>query len=68
VFNYIYCTLREEILAGKNFGGFGENQIFNFFNFKNGLRVFEGGENLLQNGILHFLVTLSQSSEIWLQS
>jgi len=24
-------------------------------NHKNGLNVFEGGENLLQNGILHFV-------------
>jgi len=35
---------------------------------KNGLSVFERGENLLQNGILHFAFTLSQSSEIVLQS
>jgi len=34
---------------------------------KNGLRVFERGENLLQNGILHFVFNLSQSSEIVLQ-
>jgi len=31
---------------------------------KNGLRVFEKGENLLHNGILHFAFNLSQSSEI----
>jgi len=36
---------------------------------KNGLRVFERGKNLLQNGKLHFFVfKLSQSSEIVLQS
>jgi len=35
---------------------------------KNGFRVFERGENLLQNGILHFVLKLSQSSEIVLQS
>jgi len=29
---------------------------------KNGLRVFEREENLLQNGILHFVFKLSQSS------
>jgi len=31
---------------------------------KKGRRVFERGENLLPNGILHFVFTLSQSSEI----
>jgi len=36
--------------------------------FKNGLCVFERGENLLQNGMLHFALKLSQSSEIVLQS
>jgi len=35
---------------------------------KNGLRVFERGENLLQNSILHFVFKFSQSSEIMLQS
>jgi len=35
---------------------------------KNGPRVFKRGENLLQNGILHFVFKLSQSSEIVLQS
>jgi len=35
---------------------------------KNGLRVFEKGEHLLQNGILHFVLRFSQSSEIALQS
>jgi len=35
---------------------------------KNGLRVFERGGNLLQNGILHFAFKLSQLSEIVLQS
>jgi len=35
---------------------------------KNYLRVFERGKNLLQNGILHFVFKLSQSSEIVLQS
>jgi len=35
---------------------------------KNGLRVFERGENLLLNGILHFAFKLSQSSKIVLQS
>jgi len=34
---------------------------------KNGLRVFERRENLLQNGILHFAFKISQSSEIVLQ-
>jgi len=34
---------------------------------KNGLRVFERGENLLQNGILHSAFK-SHSSEIVLQS
>jgi len=32
--------------------------------FKNGLRVFERGENLLQNGVLHFVFGFSQLSEI----
>jgi len=31
---------------------------------KNGLHVFERGENLLHNGILHFAFKLSESSEI----
>jgi len=31
---------------------------------KNGLSVFERGENLLQNGILHFVFKFSQLSEI----
>jgi len=35
---------------------------------KNGLRVFERGENWLQNGILHFALNLSQSSKIVFQS
>jgi len=35
---------------------------------KNGLRVFERGENLLQNGILHSAFKLRHSSEIVLQS
>jgi len=35
---------------------------------KNGLNVFQGGENLLQNGILHFVFRFSQSSEITLES
>jgi len=35
---------------------------------KNGLHVFERGEILLQNGILHFLFKLSKLSEIVLQS
>jgi len=30
--------------------------------------VFERGENFIQNGILHFVFKLSQSSEIVLQS
>jgi len=30
---------------------------------KNGLNVFERGENLQRNGILHFVFRLSQSSE-----
>jgi len=30
---------------------------------KNDLRVFEGGENLLQNGILHFVFRFSQSQK-----
>jgi len=30
---------------------------------KNGLSVFERGDNLLQNGILHFVFKLSQSSD-----
>jgi len=34
---------------------------------KNG-RVFERGENLPQNGMLHFVFNLSQSLEIVLQS
>jgi len=32
-----------------------------------GLRVFDGGENLPQNGIFHFVCTLSQSPEIPVQ-
>jgi len=32
------------------------------------LNLIERGENLLHNGILHFVFTLSQSSEIVLQS
>jgi len=35
---------------------------------KNGLHVFEMGENLLQNGILYFVFRLSQSSEIAFES
>jgi len=35
---------------------------------KNGLRVFERGENLLQIGILHFVLRSSQFSEITLES
>jgi len=35
---------------------------------KNWPSVFERGENVLQNGILHFVFMLSQSSEIVLQS
>jgi len=35
---------------------------------KNGLDVFGRGENLLQNGILHFTITLIQSLENVLQS
>jgi len=35
---------------------------------KNDLHVFERGQDLLQNGILHFVYKLSQSSEIVLQS
>jgi len=35
---------------------------------KNGRRIFERGENLLQNSILHSLVKLRQSSEIVLQN
>jgi len=35
---------------------------------KNDIRVFEIGENLLQNGIPHFVFKLSQSLEIVLQS
>jgi len=35
---------------------------------KNGLDVFESGENLLQNGILHFVFRFSQLSEIALES
>jgi len=34
----------------------------------NGLHVFERGENLLQNGILHFTFKLSQLPEIVFQS
>jgi len=34
---------------------------------KNCLCLFERGENLLQNGIFHFVFTLSQSPEIALQ-
>jgi len=34
---------------------------------KNDIRVFEGGDNLLQNGILHFAFKLSHSSKIVLQ-
>jgi len=34
---------------------------------KNGLGLFERGENLLQNGMFHFVFTLSQSPEIALQ-
>jgi len=34
---------------------------------KNGLHVFERGENLLQNGIFNFVFTLSQSPEIALK-
>jgi len=34
---------------------------------KNGLHVFERGENLLQNGILHFVFTINQLPEIALQ-
>jgi len=37
--------------------------FFSFFSV-----VFERGENLLQNGMLHFLFKLSQSLEIMLQS
>jgi len=35
---------------------------------KNKSNVFERGENLLQNGTLHSVFTLSQSSEIKLES
>jgi len=35
---------------------------------KNGHRVFEREENLLQNGVLHFVFKLSQPSELVLQS
>jgi len=35
---------------------------------KNSLRVFERGEDLLQNCTLHFVFKLNQSSEIVLQS
>jgi len=35
---------------------------------KNGRSVFERGEKLLQNGELHFVFKLSQSSEMVLQS
>jgi len=31
---------------------------------KNGFNVFQRGENLLENGVLHFVFRLSQSSEI----
>jgi len=34
---------------------------------KNGLSVFERRENFLQNGILHFVLRFSQSSEIVLE-
>jgi len=34
---------------------------------KSGLRIFERGKNLLQNGTLPFVFILSQSSEIVLQ-
>jgi len=34
---------------------------------RNRLNVFEGGENLLQNGVFHFVFRLSQSPEIALQ-
>jgi len=34
---------------------------------ENGLHVFERGENLLQNGVLHFVFRFSQSSEIALE-
>jgi len=35
---------------------------------KNGLHVFDRGENLLQNGMLHFVFRFSQSLEITLES
>jgi len=35
---------------------------------KNRLNVIERGENLLQNGMLHFVFGISQLSEIELQS
>jgi len=35
---------------------------------KNGLHVFERGENLLQNGILNFVFRFSRSSEVALES
>jgi len=35
---------------------------------KNSLNIFERGENLVQNGLLHFEFRLSQSSEIALES
>jgi len=35
---------------------------------KNGFGVFERGENLLQNCILHFVFRYNQSSEIALES
>jgi len=35
---------------------------------KDGPSVFEREENLLQNGVLHFVFKLSQSSEIVLQN
>jgi len=34
---------------------------------KNSLRVFDRRENLLQNGILHFVIGFSQSSEMALE-
>jgi len=34
---------------------------------KNGHNVFEGGENLLQNDVFHFVFRLSQSPKIALQ-
>jgi len=35
---------------------------------KNGLMFFDTRENLLQNGVFHFVFRLNQSSEIVLQS